>query len=125
MAPVLCGGVPARKGAVRGLYGSVREKRGREASFAELSEAALDGGSKVFATGASLCCLSVIELQQPPYPFSALDRSVSVSFRIDVRKHEVVTDSLMISFEMIMGNILIEHMAKCSLTEQNHSVETF
>ena len=84
-----------------------------------------DGGYKSTAAGAALCSVPVVELQQPAYPFPALDQTFAVCFRFDARKHEVATDCLMISFEMIMGHILIEHMAKRSFTEQNHSVETF
>ena len=42
-----------------------------------------------------------------------------------MRENEVVSDALMITFKVVMSDILIEYMVKCSFAEANHSVETF
>ena len=41
------------------------------------------------------------------------------------RKNEVVPNALMIPFQVIMGGILLEYMAKRPLAEKNHSIQTF
>jgi hypothetical protein len=67
----------------------------------------------------------MIELQQPAQPFSALYVPFSGFSRCWLRNNKVVSDALMIPFQMVMGGALLEDMANRPLTEENNPVETF
>ena len=67
----------------------------------------------------------MIELQQPTQPFSALDFSFVAVLGCRLRIHKVVSDALMISFQMVVRGILLEYMAKRPLAEEYYPVQTF
>ena len=71
---------------------------------------------------ASLCSLSKIELQQPTQPFSTFD---SAFFQDRERNNEIVSDPLVITFQMVMSGILFEYVVKRPQAEENHSVQAF
>ena len=73
----------------------------------------------------SLRSSSMIELQQSTQPFSALYFSFVAFFRCWLRKNEVVSDALMITFQMVMSCVLFEYIVNRPLAEENHSVQTF
>ncbi len=54
----------------------------------------------------------MIELQHPTESFSALDSSFAAFLWGGLRKNEVVPNALMITFEVVMSDILLEHMVK-------------
>ena len=94
---------------------------------ARLDAAVFDGGfeAQVLRVAMSLRNPSVIELQQPTQPFSALDCSFAAFFWCGLRKNKVVSDALMIPLKVVMSDILRKYMAKRLLTEENHSIQTF
>ncbi len=66
----------------------------------------------------------MIELQKSTQPFSALDSSFVAFFRCWLRNNEIVSDALMITFQMVVGHVLFEYVVNRPLAKENHLHQT-
>ena len=72
-----------------------------------------DGGSK------HLCGLTRVVFQEPPEPFTTLDRPLALRVLTERRKEQHVALALVISLMMIMRHILCQRMAERCFPKQD------
>ncbi len=67
---------------------------------------------------------SLVALEQPAEPFPANDRPIPARC-LGRFYRSTVAQSLVRSFEIVMFNVLLDHVADMGFAEKDHAVETF